>query len=291
MEKNRYRIYRPNGEVKGCVQLLHGMAEYKERYEYFINKLNDNGFACVIHDHRGHGLNCKEEDLGFFASEIGWQKLIDDTNEVMVIMKKEFPDKPYYLFAHSMGSILARTYIQQYANQIDGLILSGAPNYSSAVSAGMYLSKFIAKVKGERYKSKLLENMFTGGFNKGFDKPNQWLSYNQDNVDKYNSDDRCGYPFTARGYEDMAYGLNKIHYIDKYILCDESMPILFVAGKDDPCIGGENGFSSSIKTLEDVGYKNIESKLFDGARHETLNEDIKDEVIQYIIDWLDSKID
>jgi alpha-beta hydrolase superfamily lysophospholipase len=290
INNNRYKIYRPVGEVKGCVQILHGMAEYKERYEYFINKLTESGFACIIHDHRGHGLSCKDEELGFFASAIGWQKLIDDTNEVMAIMKKEYPNKPYALFAHSMGTILARTFIQKYANQIDYLILSGAPNYSSAVPAGMYLSRFIAKIKGERYKSKLLENMFTGAFNKGFDKPNQWLSYNQDNVDKYNADNRCGFPFTARGYEDMAYGLNKVHFVDKYIVCDKNMPILFFAGKDDPCIGGEAGIDSSIQTISEAGYVDIEKKLFDGDRHETLNEDNKDEICQFVINWLDKKM-
>ena len=291
MDNNRFKIYRPEGEVKGCVQLLHGMAEYKERYEGFICSLTEHGYACVIHDHLGHGLECDEKDLGFFASDNGWEKLLEDTSEVMDKLKEEYAGKPYVLFGHSMGSIVARTYIQEHPDQVDGMILSGAPNYVSAVSLGAGLSGLIARLRGERYRSHLLENLFTGGFNKGFEGPNQWLSTNQDNVEKYNADKRCGYPFTARAYQDMAKGLGRLRDASGFKVTNCEMPVLFVAGQNDPCTGGEKGLDYSIRTIKDAGYLDVERKLFAGDRHEILNENDKEDVYQYIINWLDSKFE
>jgi len=289
MEANRYTIYQPNNQPLAIVQILHGMQEYKERYNYFIEQLLANNIVCVVHDHLGHGLNCPKEDLGFFKENNGFKQLVYDTCEIQTMMQKQFPKLPYILFGHSMGSIVARNYLKQYDSHLSALILSGAPNYTPAVKLGQKLAKLVVKTKGPKVYSPFLTKLFMGNFNKGYAEPNMWLSKNPLNVSNYNKDPNCGFPFTAKGFEDIALGLIEMHKISDWKLTNQKLPILFIAGENDPCIGDVKGFNDSINTLKKVGYQAVEAKKFPSLRHEILNEEEKDEVIAYILTWLQNQ--
>lgn len=191
-------IWSPEKEVKGVLQLVHGMVEYIDRYNDFATYLADNGIACIGHDHLGHGKSVTSEDkLGHFADDNGEKYVIEDMHLITEDAKERFPSKKVFILGHSMGSFLLRKYMTQYSEDIAGAIVMGT-GYIPAALAGTSktLSKITRSLKGRYHKSKLLTNLALGSNNKPFEPArtsNDWLSRNEENVDKYNADPLCGY--------------------------------------------------------------------------------------------------
>ena len=143
-------IYRPDGQPRAIFQISHGMAEHRLRYAEFAQNLAKLGFVVVTSDHRGHGGSAASpEELGYFNKHKGWQKCVNDLYELMIQVKQEYPDVPVILFGHSMGSIMARSFVKRYDALLNGLILCGAPNYNPAASAGRVMAKTIMALKGD----------------------------------------------------------------------------------------------------------------------------------------------
>ncbi len=260
------------GQPKGLVQFAHGMAEHKERYLPFMQFLADNGYACLINDHRGHGLSVKAPgDLGYFYAG-GAQALVDDLHQLTLWFRQRYPGLRLILFGHSMGSLAVRVYRQKYDGDIDGLVVCGSPGANPATGAGLLLNKVMTLFKGERYISKLFVNMTTGSFNKGNPKSgsaNAWLSTNQDNVQKYDADPLCGFPFTLNGYRALltlmrdAYNAVPAGHPD--------LPVHFISGENDPCAPDKKGFDSAVACVKRDGYRNVTAKMYPNMRHEILN--------------------
>lgn len=113
-------LIQPEGEIKGIVQLAHGMNEHKERYIDFMKYLAENGYACFINDHRGHGKSLKnKDDIGYFYENEA-KAVIEDLFQITRYLKEKFNGKKIILFGHSMGSMIVRKYIAKYDNKIDG---------------------------------------------------------------------------------------------------------------------------------------------------------------------------
>lgn len=194
-------------EYKGVVQLVHGMQEHIGRYDEFANVLADCGYIVVGHDHLGHGNTVRnEEDFGYFADRDGWDRLVDDIHILQNQIQKEYPKMPYVIFGHSMGSLLVRTYLTKYKDNLSGVIISGTSGQKKGLIAGRILTKLIMLFMGKRYKSNLLEYLVTGSFNKKF-KPNKtkadWTTSDCEQVEKYEKDPKCGKNFTAVAYNDL----------------------------------------------------------------------------------------
>jgi alpha-beta hydrolase superfamily lysophospholipase len=170
----------PTQEPKGVVQIAHGMAEHSARYADFAATLANEGFIVYANDHRGHGKTAKEkEDVMYFADENGWELAVDDLHELTKVIKQENPDLPVFLFGHSMGSFLSRRYIQNYGEGLSGVILSGTGGDPGILgSIGVWVAKREIKKRGKKGKSKLLNKLSFGSYNKAF-KPNRtefdWL--------------------------------------------------------------------------------------------------------------------
>ena len=280
-------IYKPDNEVKGCVQIVHGMEEHRKRYEDFANTLKENCYGVISYDLPGHGETAGD-DYGYFGDE-GWQTLIDSVEEINKLCHETFGDVPVYLFGHSMGSMVSRCYIQQHDQNINGLILSGAPNYQKAAPFGIVVGNILKVFKGKKGHSKLLDSLITGSFNKKVDNPrtpSDWISYNEENVDQFIEDPLSGVPFTIGGYIHELEGMVQMHDVSQYECKNKNLPILFVVGEDDPCTGGTKGLEDSKNTLVKAGYSNIKIKQFSHMRHDILNEIEKDEVKNTIIAWL-----
>lgn len=286
-------LYRPSGDPKGVVEIVHGMQEHRKRYDEFAEYLKEDGYVVVTFDLPGHGESVKEGDpLGYFGEEHGWDHLIDSAYRLMKDIKKEYPDLNYYILGHSMGSMVSRCFIQDYDDEIDGLILSGAPCYNPGAKAGFAVAKAVRAFKGKQGLSKVLDNLATGGFNKGIENPRtelDWLSYNEENVDRYIEDELCGVPFTVQGYIDELDGMIRMNDSSMYRVKNKNLPIYFFGGEDDPCIGGYEGLESSVKTLKDAGYTCIETHLYPHMRHETLNEKNHEIVYSDVLEWLNRK--
>ena len=261
-----------SGQPKALVQLAHGMAEHKERYLPFMEYLADHGYAALINDHRGHGASVRDPgNLGFFYAG-GAGALVLDLHQLTRWLHSRFPGRKLFLFGHSMGSLAVRVYRQRYDGDIDGLVVCGSPGYNPAAGAGLTLNRLMTAFKGERYISPLFVKMTTGSFNRGNPKsgsPNAWLSTNQDNVQRYDDDPLCGFPFTLNGYRALLTLMR-----DAYRLvpaAHPALPVHFLSGGEDPCAPDEKGFNDAVSRLRRDGYSNVTARLYPGMRHELLN--------------------
>ena len=273
---------------KPVVQIAHGMSETAIRYEEFAKKLTENGYIVYINDHRGHGLTAKTIDnVGYLADKDGFRCLVEDMNTLTNIIKEENPDLPIYLFGHSMGSFASQRYIMEYGNQLDGLILSGSNGkHGEILKVGEFLSNYICKKHGRRHRSKTLDNLIFGGNNKKFKSSKtdfDWLSRYEKEVQKYIDDSFCGVLFTCGFLYDFIKGLQEIENPQNLKKVPLDLPIYIMSGDRDPI--GKDG--KGVLRLRDryinLGVKNVSCKLYEGGRHEMLNEINKEEVMKDII--------
>lgn len=275
---------------KGIVQFSHGMCEHKERYLDFMKFLNQHGYVCCINDHRGHGRSVyAKEDLGYFYQD-GHIGIVEDVHQLTLFMKKRYPLLPIYLFGHSMGSLVVRCYLKKYDQDIDGLIVCGSPSYNKAASLGIQLCSIISHIKNDHYRPKSIQKIAFDAFNKNFDSqvPNSWICSDHHVVTAYNQDPLCTFTFTTNGFLSLFYLMQETYSMEKWQMKNNQLPILFIAGKNDPCITNEKEFDKAVSLLKKVGYQHVSSKLFEHMQHEILNEKNKKYVYQYILKHLKS---
>ncbi len=287
-------VWHPEGEAKGIVQIIHGMAEYAERYAPFAEFLNEAGYIVCADDHLGHGKSVvSENDLGYFTDGNSNDTVLSDIRQLTVIMKEKYPDAPYFALGHSMGSFFLRKYIALYGEELCGAVIMGT-GFQPAIATGAakLLSRFVALFKGWHYRSKMIDNAAFGSYNKKFEgrTPYDWLSQNPENVDNYIADELCGVPFTCSGF----YGLFSIvgtackAKTIKAVPVD--LPIYLVAGKDDPVGGYSEGVIKLYDKLAKHGVKDLSMTLYDGARHEILNDNCAPQVMEDVLDFFDSHV-
>ncbi len=282
-------------EVKACVQIAHGMAEHAKRYEDFALFLNKNGFAVYANDHRGHGKTAGSvENLGYFAEEKGFEKVVEDMRVLTGKIQSEFPGKPVFLLGHSMGSFLSRSYAIEDASKINGLILSGTTGDPGLLGkVGVMLSNLISNIYGDKSPTPLMTKLSFGAYNKQF-KPNRtefdWLSRDEEQVDKYVNDPYCGTVFTAGFYRDMLGGLLYVNQKPAIAKMRKDLPVLLVAGDKDPVSENGKRVKEVFEKMKSAGVHNVELKLYPDARHEILNEINKEEVYNDILSWMNKFI-
>ncbi len=280
-----------NGEVKAIVQIAHGMAEHLERYEKFASYLCDNGIAVYINDHLGHGQSIKsEEELGYFGKQDGWKNFVEDCHKLSVIAKDENPDRPFFFFGHSMGSFVARAYSLKYADEISGAVYCGTAGPNPAAGAGIAVANLIAKIKGDHYRSKLIDKMGFGTYNSKFEARTafDWLSGDNEEVDKYIADPLCGYLFTTYGYRDLFSILNYVSSKEWFNSLSKEFPVLMISGEMDPVGEYGKGIKKVEQLLKQAGKDNLRVILYPGARHEILNESkCFETVCKDVIAWIE----
>lgn len=285
----------PDGEIKGIVQISHGMTENVLRYDEFANYLNNEGFIVYGHDHRGHGLTAKTKDeLGYIADNEGFDWLVRDLYEIIKNVKEDNKGLPIYLFGHSMGSFVSQRFIELHGNEIDGVILSGSNGEpTKLIPLGILLSSIEIKLFGRRHTSKMMDKLSFGDFNRKF-KPNRtpydWLCSVDSEVDKYIANEYCGFVCSASFYYDLLRGLKAIHKDENFNSIPKDLPIYILAGDMDPVGFFGKGIVNLYNKLKSTGIKDVKYKLYKGKRHEILNEDNKLEVMKDVSAWLLDKI-
>lgn len=282
---------KPREKSKGIVQISHGMAEHKERYIPFMKFLNEQGYITIIHDHRGHGESVKsKDDLGYFYDSTG-DAIIEDLHQITLYIKNKYPKLPIYLLGHSMGSMVVRKYIKKYDKDIDKLIVCGAPSENTNVGLALKLVKVLKKIKGEKYRSKLIDKLTFGSYNKNFknDKDNNaWLCSDISIREDYKKDDSCGFIFTLNGFWNLFILMRDIYIADDYLIRNPHLKILFIAGSDDPVIISRRDWEESQIFLKNVGYEYVKGIIYKNMRHEILNEKEKDKVFNDILEFIES---
>lgn len=273
---------------KAVIQFIHGMEEYKERYDAFAEYLCSKGYTCVTSDLRGHGKSAPL--LSHISNKKGDKLIISDQKEIRKYIKKTYKDLPLYLFGHSMGTIISRVLMQTDGSKYAKVALSGYVNPNPIAGVGKALTKCVKLFKGSKGHSKLINGLAVGAFNKTIENPRtplDWLSYNEENVDKYIADPLCGVEFTLGSFDALMSLLSKMGKARKYKSIKEDTPILLIAGKDDPCTGFDKGREASKSLLEKVGYKNVEAVTLDNMRHEILNEKENQKVYEEILKFFE----
>lgn len=280
-------LIKAKDKPKKVIQILHGMAEYGDRYDGFAKYLTGLGYIVYVHDHRKHGKSINDnQKVGYFDTDT-WTEMVKDIEIVQQeLVNKEGVDK-VMMIGHSMGSFLLRNFLIDYGQRVEKAVIIGTGDTDIKLSKiGVQGAKLIGKISPNK-PSKLLNNMSVGKYNKAF-KPNRtdldWLTRDNKVVDWYVNSPLCGYSYTPKFYEEIAKGI-------LYIIGQEAIkqtpkiPLLFVSGEKDPV----GGFGEGVKKVREIykllGY-NTQIELYKNARHEVLNELNKDEVYKRISNFL-----
>lgn len=288
-------LWMPKGEACGVVQIIHGMAEYAERYSPFAEFLADHGFIVCAEDHLGHGQSVKsKDDLGWFSKERNADVVIADIRALQLEVQKKAPELPYFLMGHSMGSFFCRKYISLYGGELDGAIIMGTGFQSKFIlNTALALVKLNAMFFGWRNKSKFIRNLAFGSYNKKI-KPastqNDWLSVNVENVENYEKDELCGFPFTNNGYSILFQIIREACSSKTIKAVPKDLPVLFVAGEDDPVGDYGKGVIKAKNMFEKAGVKDVTLTLYPNSRHEILNDNCKVQVYEDILKFLNNRL-
>ena len=282
-------------EIAGVVQIAHGVAEYGRRYEPFAQYLCGNGFVVVANDHLGHGLSRIEgAPMVYFGEEDGWRHVVDDMEELRRRTAKVFAGKPYFLFGHSMGSFLSRTHLIRYPGRLSGCVLCGTGHQSAAVIAGgkLVADREIRRLSKRAFSVKA-DALAFGAYNKHFAPARtkvDWISASEANVDAYLADPLCGGDATLGLFRDMLDGLSYLTRQSNINRMDKELPVLFIAGDQDPVGDMGKGVRRAYACFQKAGVRDLSIKLYHGLRHEILNEASKQYVYQDVLDWLTARI-
>lgn len=285
----------PDSQVRAVLQIVHGIAEYVERYDGFANFLNRQGILVVAEDHMGHGKSISQEcPQGYFAG--GWQTAVDDTYRLTRDTMAEFRDVPFILFGHSMGSFMARTILAKYPDSgITAAVICGTGWQPAPVlAAGKAACALVCRAKGERAPSPLLQAMAFGTYNRKVEYPRtpyDWLSRDNSVVNAYKADPLCGFTPTAGLMRDMMEGIAYIQREENLARMGKALPVLFIAGGDDPVGSYGAGVRTAAEAFRKAGMERVDVRIYPLCRHELLNEINREEIMDDVSRWIDGVLE
>ncbi len=285
-------IYAPmEGECKGIVQISHGMCEYIGRYDPFLRFLARHGYVACGNDHIGHGYSSPDrEHLGYMGGLDGDRWIVEDLHRFNRIVRKIHPGLPCFLLGHSMGSFAARVYASQYGHTLSGLILSGTGGKNPAAPLGEKLACVLSHGEGARRRTPLLTKLIFQDYNRAFEPrrtDSDWLSRDNDLVDRYADDPFCTFTFTNSGYVALLRLHQKANSRKTFQRTPKHLPVYLFSGDKDPVGGNGEGVSQVFRRYNEAGLQDVELKLYPDGRHEMLNEINRQEVYEDVLGWLD----
>lgn len=282
--------WEPEGAPVAVLQIVHGVAEHVARYDEFAAFMAQKGFLVVAEDHMGHGGSIGEEcKQGCFVG--GWHKAVADSHRLLSYIRMELPDVPYILLGHSMGSFMVRTLLAKYPQcGVDAAIISGtAWMHRAILNSGIAAATLVGKRQGMSAPSKFLNDMMFGSYNKKIEHrrtSHDWLTRDNKIVDAYIADPLCGFTITAGLAKDMLTGLKYIQEADHLHKMRKDLPVLFIAGSDDPVGNYGTGVKQAAEAFEKAGMENVSLRLYPMCRHEVLNELNRNDVYADVLHWL-----
>lgn len=276
-----YRICTPKDMARGIIQISHGMCEYFDRYEGFIEYFTNKGFVVCGSDHIGHGNSAADKDSLGYMGENGNEYLADDLLMLNSIVRKKYRSLPYILLGHSMGSFVVRDYIMRYPDTIDGAVICGTQGSNKAVSAGIFLCNLLSLFRGKKHRSDFVRSIAFKAYNSRFKDEKDslsWLTRVKSVREAYACDDFCNYTFTLDGFKNLFTLLKRVNEPEWEKRVPQSLPIMLIAGREDPVGNYGGGVTEVYDLLEAREVNMLEIKLYEGARHELFNEENKEEV-------------
>lgn len=282
----------PEGEPRGVIQIVHGVAEYVERYAPLAHYLAERGYVVCGEDHLGHGHTAAGQ-FGYFAPRGGWDLVARDIRQLRVLQGERYPGLPYVMLGHSMGSFLTRTYLIRWPGTLDGAVLSGTGQEPAPlVALGRLLAGGLCALRGPEYVSDLVYQLSLGAYNRAF-RPNRttadWLSRDEGAVDANLRDPLCAFRPTVSMFRDMMTGLRFIARQDNLARMDRATPVYFLSGDRDPVGSMGAGVKKVAGMFRAAGCGDVTLKLYPGGRHEMFNEINRQEVMDDLLAWLQSR--
>ena len=279
-----------SGEPVGILQIIHGMAEHVERYEDFAAFMTGKGFVVTAEDHLGHGGSVTDGKYGYFCRQDPATVVVRDVHRLKKLTQEKYPGVPYFILGHSMGSFILRNYLFRYGKGIDGAIVMGTGMQPKALVVGLKLMASVGCLFGKSEKpSSFINKMGFGAYNNKIENPrtsNDWLTKNNDIVDKYNEDPLCGFTFTCNGFKTLAELILRLTKKENLEKMPVTLPVFFVSGKADPVGDYGAGPEKVYRSFIDEGMQKVEIKLYEGDRHEILNETDHETVYEDVYGWI-----
>lgn len=289
-------LYIPAAEPKGIIQLVHGFGEHSRRYLRLTMKMNDAGYIVAADDHVGHGKTAIMNDTWGNWGTFGPHTMTEDEHTLYTMVHEKYPDLPYFMFGHSMGSFIARDYIAAYGDTLTGVTLCGTsgtwPNLDKAIAA---LQKLVDEGKGSESDPSAAGIMMGGLFARIGEEVklgNEWICH-----DPYVQKDHAEDPFDAftkptsnLSFLFFAQMIEQITGLEWAKKVPGTLAIYNIAGDQDPVGQFGQGVYETTNWLMDTGHT-VTTKLYSGYRHEIHNYNcIRDEVAQGIIDFFDQAV-
>ncbi len=284
-----HRIWEADN-AKGVLLVLHGMAEHGARYADFAEYIKSNDFNVIVVDHRQHGQSIAHDEYGIFGEHDTYEAILKDVDFAYRKAKEDYPDLEVFILGHSMGSIISRAYVQNYSPDIAGLILVGSPGKDiKGIKALKMLSK-VQSVFSKKGRANFIGNNGFKGFNDRVENKRcdfDWLSVNEENVDKYLEDELCGYNYNAKFYYELGTMFEDVSKIEKMKNMTDAR-VMFIYGLEDPVGDFGVGTRKLADSYSELG-KNIVCKEFANSRHEVLNDNEKLEAYKVVGEFLRSE--
>lgn len=282
-------------DIRCVVQIVHGMSEYAERYEEFAEFLTARGCVVTGEDHMGHGKSVgKTGKYGYFCEQDPATVLVRDVHRLKKTTQALYPNVPYVIMGHSMGSFIVRNYMFRYGTGVSAAIIMGTGMQPAVL---LRLSKIIAFIQkifcGPKHVSGLIDKLAFGSYNKQIENPRtpaDWLSRDAERVDRYVVDPMCGFVFTVNGFATLFELISRLHKRENLERIPKALPVFMLSGDADPVGDYGRGVQKAYESLKDVGIENITLKMYDGGRHELLNETNRAEVMNDVFRWIEETV-
>lgn len=284
-----------DGKVQGVLQIVHGMVEFIERYKEFAEFMTERGFVVVGNDHLGHGASVvSKEEYGFFAEKHGNLAVLKDIHHLRQHTAQRYPDTPYFMLGHSMGSFLLRQYLCLHGEGLAGAVVMGTGSQPMTVLImGCCLCSLMAFFRGWHYRSSMVDNMAFGGYNRHFEPARtekDWLTKEEAVVDQYLADERCTFRFTLNGYYNLFTSIARASRLGNLKRMPKELPVFFVAGRDDPVGDFGKGVEQVWARFQEVGMSDVTWIIYGNDRHEILNETDRETVYQDLYAWVHARM-
>lgn len=277
---------------RAVVQLVHGMAEHIGRYDRFAAFLAEAGFAVCGHDHIGHGKSASSpDDWGCLPPKTGADVMVEDAHRMRQLASERFPGVPHVIFGHSMGSFVVRSYVARHGEGLAGAVVCGTGNQALLLSrSGNLLANLLCTLRGPRFVSGLLHNMAVGAYGKAVKDArttDDWICTDPAVVDAYAADSACGYRFSAGGYAALTSLTAEVVTAACAARVPKELPMLFIAGAEDPVGDFGRGVEAAAGFAKSAGVADVTTILYEGMRHEVLNERGRERVWADVVEWME----